>query len=480
MTRHRLTPFGVITAVIFWAVVYVGLLLVFAAVWVRWAFGPIGLDEMIANLPTTHGGGVGDSSLVVSIAVCLIAPLVVVGVGVAVVRRTGRPRKAGVRWLGGVAAVLVGALVFAFTVGVPQYASAALADRSIEPYYVAPSVSVQRHAPRNLITIYLESGESAYRDARLFGSNLLAPLDAATADWHDYALDQYHGGGWTMAGMVSTQCGIPLKHVLVDGLPPAGTSGGYLPGATCLGDVLAAQGYTSAFLGGADSGFAGKGAYFTDHGYTIDKGLADWKATGEGAPYISAWGLADSHLMRQAERVVTQLRAAGKPFNLTMLTLDTHEPPGLFPDCTLPGSESMATAVTCSARAVASFIDYLRQQHVLDDTVVMVMGDHLKMLAPRGAFATQLGSVPQRQVVMKVWSPDPVRFTRQGADQLSVFPTTVELLGLALPQGRAGVGVSFIGGHDTTGSLLDLPQSEYEALLDGPSTRLYRALWKSP
>ena len=110
----------------------------------------------------------------------------------------------------------------------------------------------------------------------------------------------------------------------------------------------------------------------------------------------------------------------------------------------------------------------------------MVMGDHLKMLAPRGAFATQLGSVPQRQVVMKVWSPDPVRFTRQGADQLSVFPTTVELLGLALPQGRAGVGVSFVGGHGTAGTMLDLPQSEYEALLDGPSTGLYRALWKSP
>lgn len=475
--KLRAAPFGVVATIAFWAMVYGGLLLGFAAIWVRWAFGPIGVDEMIANLPSTHGGGVGDSSLVLSIAACLIAPLVVIGVAVAVLRRgTSGRRRPAIRWASGVAVVVVGALLLAFTVGVPQYAAAAMTNRTVEPYYVRPQATLSRPSPRNVITIYLESGEAAYQDASRFGSNLLASVDTATAGWHDYALRQYHGGGWTMAGMVSTQCGVPLKHLLSAG-PASGTVSGYLSGATCLGDILAANGYTSAFLGGADSGFAGKGTLFTEHGYRIDKGLADWKAAGEGAPYLSAWGLADSHLMRQAESTVEELRASGNPFNLTLLTLDTHEPPGLFPDCTVPGAEPMSVAVTCSSRAVASFIDYLREHHVLDDTVVIVMGDHLKMLAPRGAYAAELASVPDRRVFMKVWSPDPVVFDRKDADQLSVLPTTLELLGFTVPQGRAGLGVSVVGGHDVAGTMLALPTAEYESLLEGPSTDLYRRLW---
>lgn len=484
MRPERTTPFGVVGTVAFWVAVYFGLLLGFAAVWVRWAFGPIGVDEMIANLPTTHGGGVGDASLVVSIVVCFAAPLVVIGVAIAVRRHrrsghrsSGRRSRTAMRWASGVTVVLVGALLFAFTVGVPQYASAALTNRTVGPYYVTPQVSVGRQVPRNLITIYLESGETAYQDVSRFGSNLLASVDAATVGWKDYALRQYHGGGWTMAGMVGTQCGVPLKHLLGQGPGAPGAASGYLTGATCLGDLLAGHGYTSAYVGGADSGFAGKGAFFTDHGYRIDKGLSDWKAAGEGAPYLSAWGLADSHLMRHAEQTLETLRASGKPFNLTMLTLDTHEPPGLFPDCTVPGVEPMSEAITCSSRAVASFIDYLRQHHVLDDTVVMVMGDHLKMLAPRGAYAAELGSVADRRVFMKVWSPDPVVFNRAGADQLSVLPTTLELLGFSVPQGRAGLGVSVVGKHDAAGTMLTLPTAEYESLLDGPSTDLYRRLW---
>lgn len=477
MKPDRATPLRLVGAIALWTVVYLGLLLGFAALWVRWTFGPIGVDEMVANLPSTHGGGVGDSSLVVSIVVCLLAPLVVIGVAIAILRRRrSRPARWAIRWVSGVAVVLVGALSLAFTVGVPQYASAAFTNRTVEPYYIPPAASAPS-APLNLITIYLESGETAYQDPNLFGSNLLAPLDAATDGWQDYALRQYHGGGWTMAGMVSTQCGIPLKHLLAEGVLSSVPNAGYLPGATCLSDILGGQGYTSAFLGGADSGFAGKGAFFTDHGYTIDKGLSDWRADGEGSEYVSAWGLADSHLMQHAEQTVEQLRASGKPFNLTMLTLDTHEPPGLFPDCTVPGVEAMSEAIICSSRAVASFIDYLRQHHVLDNTVVVVMGDHLKMLAPRGAYAAELASVPDRRVFMKVWSPRPVTFTRADADQLSVLPTTLELLGFTVPDGRAGLGVSFVGDHALTDTILALPKAEQDELLEGPSTPLYRRLW---
>lgn len=471
-----------------WTLLALALMFVALAVWIRVRFGDVSFDQIVTNLPIGAGKGIGNNSLAIEVAVwCIAVPVAFVVLLALTARRFGRiGARRPVKLIPAVSLV-AGFSVFLAVAGVPEFAMAQLSETSIAPYYVAPSVTSAPAKPRNLITIYLESGENTYGDEAVMGENLLANLDAATDPgdgWIDYqGLNQYEGGGWTMAGLVGTQCGVPLKSLIAtEGLDfnKLGEEvAHYLPGATCLGDVLAGQGYRSVFVGGADDDFAGKKTFLTDHGYDQVLGLSDWKGS-DSADYISKeWGLADSHTLKHAADVLDKLHAGSQPFNLTVLTLDTHEPPGIFPDCDYPESVPMATAIQCSMKAVGTFLRHAERAGYLDDTAVVVMGDHVKGTGDQDAFRDVLRAQEHRTIIFRLWSPDGLSITRESVDQLSVLPTTLELLGFGLDGGRAGVGVSFVGDHDLTGTALALSDQEYRTLLKAPSTEIYQQFWNA-
>lgn len=471
-----------------WVLITIASVLAGTAGWIRLRFGPVTFDQIVTNLPVGGGEGVGNNELLTeALLASLVAPIALTTAfaGLLWLRRRHRaaqPRPVR-RSLALPSIALAGALGVLLTVaGVPQHAAAMLDPRSIADYYVDPAAGPSTK-PRNLITIYLESVENSFAEESLFGENLLANLDRATTGWARYGLRQYPGGGWTMSGIVSTQCAVPLKSKL---LVPGVNSNSlgekvdhYLPGATCLGDILAARGYTNAFVGGAHTRFAGKDTFLSDHGYTSVQGLSTWEAAGEKRADISVWGLSDARMLDHARDTLADLRQAGTPFHLTILTLDTHEPAGVFDSCRPKDAEPMASALKCSTRAVAGFLDHLRTEGYLDDTVVVLMGDHLKNVAEGGSFSAGLAD-RDRTILFRVWSPDGVRFGRKDADQLSVLPTTLELLGLGAAGGRAGLGVSFAGEHDLTGTALTLPAGEYRSLLEAPSSGIYQEFWQEP
>ncbi len=479
-----------VRTVLSWLLSTVALFLVSLAGWIRFHFGAVSFEQIVNNLPISAGEGVGNNDLLTeAIVVCVVVPLALTTlffVGRWWWRRhRGTQPRLRRRYLVVPTLALVVALSVLLTVaGVPQFAAAQLDPRSIADYYETPQVTSTPAKPLNLITIYLESTENTYRDTSIFGENLLANLDAATVGWHSYeTLHQYPTGGWTMAGIVGTQCGIPLKSKLLTIGVNSNTQGEkvetYLPGATCLGDVLAKQGYTNAFMDGANLRFAGKDTYLRDHGYTSIEGREEWEAMGENPANISLWGLSDARMFVHARYTLQQLRDAGTPYNLTLLTLDNHEPAAVFPGCTDDEPIRMATALKCSGRAVADFLAYLKDTGVLDDTVVVLMGDHLKNTGDSDQFRSELENAPERTIFFRVHSPEPVTFTREDADQLSVLPTTLELLGFGTEDGRAGLGVSFVGRHDLTGTAEALPPGDYDSLMEAPSSKIYQLFWQS-
>src|SRR5699024_7871452 len=105
--------------------------------------------------------------------------------------------------------------------------------------------------PPNLLLIYLESLERTYADRERFG-DAYADLAAIGENAKRFiGVRQLDNTGWTMAGMIASQCGSPLM--------PAGLLHDrqfepldeVVPGVTCLGDLLHEQGYRQSYLGGA-------------------------------------------------------------------------------------------------------------------------------------------------------------------------------------------------------------------------------------
>lgn len=234
---------------------------------------------------------------------------------------------------------------------------------------------------KNVLLIYLESLEEVYTDERSF-PGLTPHLNRFRQSGLTFTrMRQSEGTGWTVAGMVASQCGTPL-------LSSSGSEGnsvlqnGFLNQAICLGDILKQAGYYQVYLGGASIQFAGKGEFLTAHGY--DEALGDTALYGylEDSTYRSGWGLYDDSLFAIAEEKFIGLAQSHQPFNLTLLTLDTHHPDG-HASRSCPKyrfyENSMLDAVHCTDFLLNRFLESIRQHPAWDNTLVVLLSDHLAM-----------------------------------------------------------------------------------------------------
>lgn len=224
---------------------------------------------------------------------------------------------------------------------------------------------------RPFVWIYLESLERAFLDQeRLPGvAPRLAGLEREHLAFRGIRTAPLMN--WTVAGMVASQCGMPFE-------PMAKQGDGYQAGASCLGDLLAEQGYTLSYVGGADPAFSGKGRFYRSHGFSTVLGFDDLK---NDAPEHSAWGAYDDVVFARAQMEFMWLQQAGTPFGLVILTTATHPPDGyISPSC--PKREhfdnSMLAAAHCSDGQVAELVEWL-QIHGPDDLLIFIGSDHLQV-----------------------------------------------------------------------------------------------------
>lgn len=330
----------------------------------------------------------------------------------------------------GVAAVLLQLSAF-------SYAAAHLAPDRFAQQYVDPrGVRLEPETRRNLVLIYVESMEDGYGDAAQFGRDLLAPIRAVGGESFA-AYQQVPGVGWTMASMVATQCGVPLRVYSERDMKNADKRRTFLPGAVCLGDLLPARGYRNVFMGGAPLSFAGKGAFLRDHGYQDARWRNDWKKAGSRAEEFNSWGLHDSALFERARAQLELLQAAGQPFNLTLLTLDTHNPRGfLSPYCRSRNARDFEDIVSCTSEQLADFVKFMRDQGYLENTVLVMLGDHLAVPNPVYEKLQQGG---ERHIFNRFFVPQTLHPNTHELVHFDMFPTLVELRGLKVVGDRLGL-----------------------------------------
>lgn len=236
--------------------------------------------------------------------------------------------------------------------------------------------------PLNLIYVYAESLEETYFNESLF-PGLLPNLNKVRNNAVVFKnVAQVTHSGWTIAGMVASQCGVPLFSAsqgnAMSGMPQ------FLSGATCIGDVLSRNKYDLSYLGGASLEFAGKGHFYKTHGFSSVQGRAELSTNLEEANYQSAWGLYDDSLFEIAKEELTELAERNKPFALFMLTLDTHHPKGhLSGSCEKhnygDGENAILNIVHCSDKLISDFVNYLQTSGLDKNTLIVIGSDHLAM-----------------------------------------------------------------------------------------------------
>ncbi len=140
----------------------------------------------------------------------------------------------------------------------------------------------------------------------------------------------------------------------------------------CLPARLADNGWSTHFLQGAGLQFMGKDKVMPAIGFDEVHG-SEWFT--EANPFPFEWGTTDEVFFRGARQYVKRLQGAKKPWMLTLLTVGTHQPYAV-PDAIAARYPSRKIATVAEMdRAVTAFIDGLRRDGVLRDTLVIVTSD---------------------------------------------------------------------------------------------------------
>ena len=323
---------------------------------------------------------------------------------------------------------------------------------------------------RNLIYIYLESMEVTYTDEENGGAqpvDLMPELRTLAEENINFSPNNGFGGSytvpgttWTMAAMVAQSSGLPVK-LPFDGERYYGNYSKMLPGAWTLGDILAEEGYHQVLLMGSDSSFAGRADYFTQHGnYEINDyntAIVDGRLPED---YHEWWGYEDRKLFAYAKEELLRLADEEEPFNLTLLTVDTHFENGY--ECPLCRNDNLiqyANVIQCSSRQVSEFIRWVQQQDFYENTTIVISGDHLSM---DSTFFRLLDDEYDRQVYNCILNPaveDAAQYEKNRViTTMDLFPTTLAAMGVTFDSDRLALGTNLFSTTPTLAESMGLEE----------------------
>lgn len=306
-----------------------------------------------------------------------------------------------------------------------SYVTSKLMEADQLKKYVNPNnVNLKVYNPNNLILIYVESFEESYSNTNISNNNLLAELDSIKGIKFSY-YKQLPGTGWTMAGVFATQCGTYIHSNFLNGKD------------LCLGDILSKHGYTSVFLQGSSLKYSKMGEFFKLHKYDELYGKEEWQ--NKGLNHMNPWGLYDDDLFNQAKIKLDYLYKKGKPFNLTILTVDTHCPNGyLSKYCKQEGAYNLNGIIKCTAKQINDCIHYVKENDYLKDTNIVIIGDHLYPLNNKFLDLTKT----KRSIYNLFISKDlPVK-NREEIVHFDLFPTILEFINIDIEGDKLGMGES--------------------------------------
>lgn len=330
-------------------------------------------------------------------------------------------------------------------------------DNYVDPQNIALTFPEQK---RNLIYIFLESMEVTYADKKsggAFDENIIPELTRLSDENENFSGDlntlngghALNGSTWTVASMFSQSSGLPLL-IPIDGNSMS-TQDTFFPGLYTIGDILQSAGYEQSLLIGSEAVFGGRKLFYETHGnyniYDYDYSIATGQLPSD---YRVWWGYEDKQLFKFAKEHLLEMSQSEQPFNLTLLTVDTHFEDGYFcPDCPDTfGKNQYANVMSCSSKQVADFINWVQEQDFYENTTIVVSGDHPTMDSD---FCESVDENYERKVytayINSAVKPETDNFREYST--FDNFPTTLASLGVAIEGERLGLGTNLFSSKQT-------------------------------
>lgn len=360
--------------------------------------------------------------------------------------------------------IFIVAVTFSYkTLGVNAYIKKLTEySKLIEEEYVSPEKTalVFPKEKRNLIVLYLESMETTMMDQKNGGGwthSVMPELEKIGLENTNFSNTSMLGGAqpttgatWTVAGIVSSTSGLPLK------IPVSGnkyTNENFLSGAVTMGDILKKEGYNLNFMFGSDSNFGGRKQYLKKHG---DFEIFDLSTAIE-KKYMKAedkvfWGFEDNDLFNWAKKDLIRLANEDAPFNFNLLTVNTHFTDGWLEKGADQKQKSNYENVHAhSSKQIASFISWIQEQDFYDNTTIVLMGDHNSMKKVE-YYDERIVSEDFERVTFNTFINAPVQAKKEKERDFStidMFPTLLASIGVQIPGERLGLGTNLFSSEKT-------------------------------
>ncbi|MDA3897935.1 MAG: sulfatase-like hydrolase/transferase [Desulfobacteraceae bacterium] len=231
--------------------------------------------------------------------------------------------------------------------------------------YVTPKELVAEKG-KNIIVISLESYERGYLSEEM--GHLTPRLRALKDKWNYYEMTQNEGSQWTSGSLYASLTGLPA-YFGVEGNSIFQNS--FHTQITGVSHVLKQAGYHLKYI-------ASKAAYSGTqeilHTFKFDE-IIDRDLIGRPCR--------DKDVFEQAKLEVKASAEKAEPFAIFISTLDTHFPNGIYDSrmeaFVSPQSTKMEFMISAVDYLLGDFVGYLKEEKLLDNTVVYIYPDHLKM-----------------------------------------------------------------------------------------------------
>ena len=251
---------------------------------------------------------------------------------------------------------------------------------------------VEPKVKKNLILIYFESLE--YDVEKLVNKNQKNPIKELKklSGKNIYNFKQPPATSISIAGIFASQCSVPLYPFISKKIEKFNQTK-----LKCLSDVLNEFDYKQYHFMTVEKTFHRSDLFLENHHYTV----FDNQKIREKFPDAKiSWGngVFDDVMLNVAKDKILQLTKSNSPYNVVIKTTDTHPPFITSTTCKKNLNKKYENEKTyeilknlnksymksraynaykCTSNLIISFLEELREKNALDNTVIVIMGDHL-------------------------------------------------------------------------------------------------------